>query len=63
MNCAVAQLQFEMVFERPPRSLRSRLLLVRGRAAEGGRGSPKHHLEMQSAPYEQPLVEPQLRHL
>src|SRR5262245_12012248 len=46
----------EMGCERPPRSLRSRLPLtrgrldlfspsVRGRAAEGGRGSLKHHLE------------------
>jgi hypothetical protein len=39
------------------------LPLTRGRAAEGGRGSLKHHLELQNAPYEQPLVEPQLRHL
>src|SRR5262245_40153950 len=34
-----------MVCERPPRSLRSRLPLTRGRAAEGGRGSLTHHLE------------------
>src|SRR5262249_22189797 len=39
--------QFEMVCERPPRSLRSRLPLVRGRAAEGGRGSLKRHLELE----------------
>src|SRR5262245_43286128 len=48
---------FEMVCERPPRSLRSRLPLtrgrlalfspsVRGRVAEGGRGSLTHHLEL-----------------
>src|SRR5262249_29577123 len=35
-----------MVAERPPRSLRSRLPLVRGRAAEGGRGSLTHHPEV-----------------
>src|SRR5262245_58276608 len=46
----------QMVCERPPRSLRSRLPLTRGRmrlvsplqrrrAAEGGRGSLTHHLE------------------
>src|SRR5215813_10477364 len=49
------QLQFKMMCERPPRSLRSRLPLtrgrlrlfspsVRGRAAEGGRGSLTRHL-------------------
>jgi hypothetical protein len=53
-------LQFQMVCERPPRSLRSRLPLtrgrlslfspsVRGRAAEGGRGSLTHHLELGAA--------------
>jgi hypothetical protein len=59
----VVQPQFQMVCERPPRSLRSRLPLtrgrltpanvrdlfspsVRGRAAEGGRGSLTHHLEL-----------------
>src|SRR5215813_13828141 len=36
-----------MVRERPPRSLRSRLPLTRGRAAEGGRGSPTHHLQLE----------------
>src|SRR5262249_60479238 len=47
-----------MVCERPPRSLRSRLPLtrgrlalfspsVRGRAAEGGRGALTHHLEFE----------------
>src|SRR5262245_20193627 len=55
----VAQLQFERVCERPPRSLRSRLPLtrgrlhilplVRGRAAEGGRGSLTHHFESELA--------------
>jgi hypothetical protein len=60
---SVAQLLFEMVCERPPRSLRSRLPhegeinacnvtalfspSARGRAAEGGRGSLRHHLELQ----------------
>jgi hypothetical protein len=34
-----------MACERPPRSLRSRLPLTRGRAAGGGRGSLKHYLE------------------
>jgi hypothetical protein len=34
-----------MMCERPPRSLRSRLPLTRGRAAEGGRGSVTRHLE------------------
>jgi hypothetical protein len=60
----VAQLQSKMVCERPPRSLRSRLPLTRGRltlvnvralfspsargrAAEGGRGSLTHHLELE----------------
>src|SRR5262245_32948485 len=38
-----------MVCERPPRSLRSRLPLTRGRSAEGGRGSLTHHLEYISA--------------
>jgi hypothetical protein len=32
----------EMLCERPPRSLRSRLPLTRGIAAEGGRGSLTH---------------------
>ena len=39
--------QFEMVFERPPRSLREINLFspsVRGRAAEGGRGALTRHL-------------------
>src|SRR5262245_27814658 len=50
-------IKVEMVCERPPRSLRSRLPLtrgriksnlplVRGRAAGGGRGSLTHHLEL-----------------
>jgi hypothetical protein len=59
-------LQFEIVFDRPPRSLRSRLPLtrgrlrckmralfspsVRGRAAEGGRGSLTRHLELEFGP-------------
>src|SRR5262245_35106348 len=35
-----------MMCERPPRSLRSRLPLTRGRIAEGGRGSVTHHLDL-----------------
>jgi hypothetical protein len=57
-QAGVSQLQIKMVCERPPRSLRSRLPLtrgrlalfspsVRGRAAEGGRGSLTHHLEFE----------------
>jgi len=41
---------FKMMCEQPPRSLRSRLPLVTGRAAEGGRGALTHHLELQKAP-------------
>src|SRR5262249_32049327 len=40
----------KMMCERPPRSLREIALFspsVRGRAAEGGRGSLTHHLELQ----------------
>ncbi len=43
----VAELQFKMMCERPPRSLRSRLPLTRGRAAEEGRGSLTRHLELE----------------
>jgi hypothetical protein len=39
---------FKMMCERPPRSLRSRLPLTRGRAAEGGKGSLTRHLEFES---------------
>jgi hypothetical protein len=46
-QAGVSQLQIKMVCERPPRSLRSRLPLTRGRAAEGGRGSLTHHLEFE----------------
>src|SRR5262245_40865088 len=42
---AVAHFQFETACERPPRSLRSRLPLTRGRFAEGGRGhSPRSRI-------------------
>src|SRR5262245_35630509 len=39
----------KMTRERPPRSLRSRLPLTRGRAAAGGRGSLSRHLELAPA--------------
>jgi hypothetical protein len=63
----MTNLKFEMVCEQPPRSLRSRLPLTRGRlplqrksfilplrergrAAEDGRGSLTHYLELAQPP-------------
>src|SRR5262245_19601009 len=42
-----AQLQFKMICERPPRSLRSRLPLTRGRLRHRRQGSLTHHLELE----------------
>src|SRR5262245_32161492 len=43
----VVQLQFKMMCERPPRSLRSRLPLTRGRLRHRRQGSLTHHLELE----------------